>query len=459
MKTITHFEVYLVKLGRWTLHSRLGANAEERAVELARSMEIDSGRATQVIEETLEPGTGQVTVRVVVKPNKSATDIKPPDDATNLAGRLFMLVLNSIFIGVVVAIMVAVGISQGRDRMAFPTSTYNLMLFFTFSAAGLSAGLMLFRMYVPMEIILWRAKSAESQQLTAHALIHGTPEPASWAAFRDLPPPAPEASRPNVEDAPDAFTTEVVKPAVKLETNADQGEQTSFRLSAVDTTDPQTPAPSGEASGAAGGAAGGAADLIASLLAPHTQQLAQFADAANSVLLAARPTLQAFERYGFNLYLSGAALALADKTQFDGDLKRTLIRNVLTHSGTNAETAQSFGERVEASAERPRYRALMDAGRTAFAAQFEAVSADPHAALPGLIQQWADPSARGKAERLIFLLTDLVGSTALTSKLGNSGAQRVVRAHNSIVRQALKDFKGKEIKHTATASWERLPTV
>ena len=49
---------------------------------------------------------------------------------------------------------------------------------------------------------------------------------------------------------------------------------------------------------------------------------------------------------------------------------------------------------------------------------------------------------------MCVLFCDLVGSTALTSKLGNSGAQRVVRAHNTVVREALKEFKGREVKHT-----------
>jgi adenylate cyclase len=432
MKAITHFEVYLVKLGRWALHSRLGATEEDRAIELARSLEIDSGRATQVIEETLDLESGELNIRVVVPP-KNASEIKPPDTGTNIASRLFMVALNSVGVGLIFAVIVAVGISQGRDRVAFPATTYNLLLFFAFAASALSAGLVLFRMYVPMDVIMWRTKSAESQQRTSEALIHGVKESPLSSFYRSAPlPSAMEA--PDVDEPPAVFATEPAAhatPAVKLETNADQGEQTSFQLSAVDTSAPAT-------------ARDSAADLMASLLAPHVGPLLQFADAANAALLAVRPQLQAFERYGFNLYLAGAALVVADKAQFDGDLKHRLLQIVIAHAGTNPETAQSFVARIDAAAERPRYRALMDAGRAAF----EAASPEAHAPLPGLIQQWSDPAARGKAERAIFLLTDLVGSTALTSKLGNSGAQRVVRAHNSIVRQAIKDFKGKEIKHT-----------
>ncbi len=69
---------------------------------------------------------------------------------------------------------------------------------------------------------------------------------------------------------------------------------------------------------------------------------------------------------------------------------------------------------------------------------------------PGIVdvlKQWNDQ--RGSdAQQFTFLLTDMVGSTAMTSELGNAGAQRVVRAHNILVRAAAKAFRGREVKHT-----------
>jgi len=47
-----------------------------------------------------------------------------------------------------------------------------------------------------------------------------------------------------------------------------------------------------------------------------------------------------------------------------------------------------------------------------------------------------------------ILFTDMESSTANTRRLGDSAAQELVRAHNSIVRGALKDHAGSEIKHT-----------
>jgi class 3 adenylate cyclase len=47
-----------------------------------------------------------------------------------------------------------------------------------------------------------------------------------------------------------------------------------------------------------------------------------------------------------------------------------------------------------------------------------------------------------------ILFTDMESSTALTQRLGDAKAQELVRAHNTIVREALEAHRGSEIKHT-----------
>lgn len=47
-----------------------------------------------------------------------------------------------------------------------------------------------------------------------------------------------------------------------------------------------------------------------------------------------------------------------------------------------------------------------------------------------------------------IMFTDIVGSTAMTARLGDERSVEMVRAHDSIVRRALKDNKGREVKHT-----------
>jgi class 3 adenylate cyclase len=47
-----------------------------------------------------------------------------------------------------------------------------------------------------------------------------------------------------------------------------------------------------------------------------------------------------------------------------------------------------------------------------------------------------------------ILFTDIAGSTRMTQKLGDRGAMALLRDHNDIVRSALKQFEGSEVKHT-----------
>jgi class 3 adenylate cyclase len=47
-----------------------------------------------------------------------------------------------------------------------------------------------------------------------------------------------------------------------------------------------------------------------------------------------------------------------------------------------------------------------------------------------------------------ILFTDIVDSTALTQQLGDRGAMRLLREHDAIVRGALAQFGGGEVKHT-----------
>ncbi|MCH7529277.1 MAG: DUF4242 domain-containing protein [Candidatus Marinimicrobia bacterium] len=48
----------------------------------------------------------------------------------------------------------------------------------------------------------------------------------------------------------------------------------------------------------------------------------------------------------------------------------------------------------------------------------------------------------------IILFTDMVGSTKMTQELGDAGAMEVLQVHDTIVRGALEQQGGREVKHT-----------
>ena len=53
--------------------------------------------------------------------------------------------------------------------------------------------------------------------------------------------------------------------------------------------------------------------------------------------------------------------------------------------------------------------------------------------------------AAGRSGLVTILFTDLTSSTALTQRLGDAKAQELLRAHNTIVRDALREHSGAEI--------------
>jgi class 3 adenylate cyclase len=70
------------------------------------------------------------------------------------------------------------------------------------------------------------------------------------------------------------------------------------------------------------------------------------------------------------------------------------------------------------------------------------VNSDGAALMPDTSTGERDPGIR------TIMFTDIVGSTAMTQDLGDDAAMVLVNAHDEIVRAALKEARGREIKHT-----------
>src|SRR5271170_2813344 len=93
----------------------------------------------------------------------------------------------------------------------------------------------------------------------------------------------------------------------------------------------------------------------------------------------------------------------------------------------------------------------------------EAAHRAAHGMLPANVVQVDEANVRGFFGRLnthpagepyvdsafrAILFTDIVDSTRLTQQLGDREAMRLLRRHDSIVRSALAQFGGSEVKHT-----------
>jgi len=70
------------------------------------------------------------------------------------------------------------------------------------------------------------------------------------------------------------------------------------------------------------------------------------------------------------------------------------------------------------------------------------VNAAGAALVPGSAENQRDPGIR------TILFTDMVGMTALTQRVGDDAAMAFLEVHDTIVRDALGSFGGREVKHT-----------
>jgi len=76
-------------------------------------------------------------------------------------------------------------------------------------------------------------------------------------------------------------------------------------------------------------------------------------------------------------------------------------------------------------------------------------------AVEAFLGRVSDPIPTGAGERVMadpaprtIMFTDIVDSTAMTTRLGKARAVEMIRAHDALVRRALKDKSGREVKHT-----------
>mgnify|MGYP001370965039 FL=1 len=156
-----------------------------------------------------------------------------------------------------------------------------------------------------------------------------------------------------------------------------------------------------------------------------------------------------FNKFGVNLYLAGACEILAQKRELTpGALAKILADSVRVMGFKKSHAASFAGRYEEYLMADSRYMQMFQSGRNAMNIHLADETAAPKL-LDTALEEWNKPKAKEETTGPITVLfTDIAGSTAMTQALGDAGAQKVVRVHNRIVREALSVHSGKEVKHT-----------
>ena len=156
-----------------------------------------------------------------------------------------------------------------------------------------------------------------------------------------------------------------------------------------------------------------------------------------------------FNKFGVNLYLAGACEILGQKRELTPGALAKILTDSVRVMGFKKSHAASFASRYEEYLMADsRYMQMFQSGRNAMNIHLADETAAPKL-LDTALEEWNKPKAKEETTGPITVLfTDIAGSTAMTQALGDAGAQKVVRAHNRIVREALSLHSGKEVKHT-----------
>ncbi len=200
------------------------------------------------------------------------------------------------------------------------------------------------------------------------------------------------------------------------------------------------------------------------MLSPHGEKqkafLMRFLGNGLEKMPDASRKLDNFNKFGVNLFLSGACEILGQKRNLDRPSTQAILCESVQVMGFKKDDAKQFAEKYEEYLlNDSRYMQMFQAGRNAMNSYFTDETASAKHMEHAMVE-WNKPKQKEETVGPITVMfTDMVGSTALTQSRGDAVAQEVVRAHNRIVREALTRFGGKEVKHTGDGIMASFPTT
>lgn len=170
-------------------------------------------------------------------------------------------------------------------------------------------------------------------------------------------------------------------------------------------------------------------------------------------------TIDTFSRFGINLYVAGAVGALATTQAIDDADAQIILAEGAVTLGTPWDMARKFAVNADSYLMQPRYLEMYEAGRRSMMAFLEGDENGPRQ-LTGALDAWRNPAKLDEQTGpLAVMFTDIVDSTTMTVTVGDDAAQYVVRTHNRIVRSALTNYSGREVKHTGDGIMASFATV
>lgn len=464
---IVHFEVYVMEGRGWMLHARFPRLERDEAVREAKELENTLGVRTKVVRETYNTDSNvfdEVEVYISghnIQPKKSAAGGGAGGNSYADSGRSGSkggggkggaakaaakkaakarrdgptIGAGSAIIRLTIILLVASAMGLGALRLVpsivvylydfgfrITPDAYGQLLIGIFGLVFLSTAIPLGLRFIP------RNANVKFQRAAASA-----------------PPPRPQPS------------VAVKKSLNKLAAKAAQ-EMEMIPETWGDDPEPEPPPPPAKAEEEAPPIQAAAEDSIAAAVdaTPSTPALEsskkvteRFVDKSMEIVRKAAPSTDKYTTFGLNLFMAGAVQTIGRAKKLDSAGQRKLLKGILEKLGTPSDHAADFYDKVPGYMGEQRYSEMFEAGKTAMESWAEGDEGTPMIKLQAALKEWNKPAAAKKQSALMTVMfTDMVGSTDMTQARGDQAAQEIVRKHNAIVRTALTQFAGREVKHT-----------
>lgn len=494
MAAATNYEIYTQDgRGNWTLHARYPGRDREDAMEEAKEIERLRNIPVRVIKEVYYPENNTTEENIIYsgrvrpRPETSGSLMKAgvapvrhasgngqnsssgknsrsshsqPGKPANKTGdfifRLSMVLLLSALIAIVgtgIASLIMKQVAQSGLPVA--QGTQSMVLFGVFVGIFLLSAVPMVVTYVPLDTLgddSAGKKDAPARKTAPRGSSRSATEAMAERVDRNA------MSRPGDEEGNEKKRGDLLEellpddeaqwPALKAVDPKKSGQKKK-KKKAEDTS--STTKPEVEPATAPGPSAkiepekeqGPSPDLDKARL-----ESMKFLGSIIESIKTSYPNLDAYNRFGLNLYLSGACEHLSQSSSLQKTEQAALTRQALEIIGTKPEQTRQLIQRLDTYRQEARYRTMIAAGVGAMRAHLAGQS-DPLHALGGIMKQWNTPQVQQlSTSGVTIMFTDMANSTSMTQELGDAAAQDVIRAHNTIVRNALAAHRGKEVKHT-----------
>lgn len=354
--------------------------------------------------------------------------LKRQEAERKLPAQLMFIIMNSLGVGVVMSLLVTVALNNlPLDSTMRGSDITRLFLFMSFTLGFLLTLLLLMRRLPPNWWQLANEFATAEKYKAPHEKWGGALKKAPSAEYA----PLFDMTRKKTEAPPTLAAKDDDAPFTDSPPSIDENGTEQAQADAPVAPLPPT-----------------SAEAVAKAKADAIAEIDKFVASVSETIQAAARSADAAMKFAMQLYLAGACSATARKFLLSATDAFAMMMRTIIQAGTGKMFAESFALNVEEYAQREAYRGIIQAGNSAMDGQLNG-QANAGGGMLLTLQAWSNNEQKPGLPRVVtFLFTDIVDAAALASRLGNLHAQRVIKAHDEIVREAIEKHKGTEVQHT-----------